>query len=116
MSTAGKDGSLQIYIWNSTISPYGDYLTQTITSTGSGNYAHFTNEKIDELMAAAVSEPDEAKRAEMYQQVQEELNNDCYLVPMFFGYLSNLTRDNVEGYMFTSEGYYLWNVRAVEEG
>lgn len=114
MQEGGKNGTFEMYIWNSTMSPYGDFLRKVITTTGNNNYAHFSNETIDSLMAEAVGEADTAKRAELYEKVQEELNNDCYLVPMFFGYLSNLTRDNVEGYQFTSEGYYFYNVRAVE--
>lgn len=115
MGEGGKNGTFEMYIWNTTMSPYGDNLRKLITTGGTSNYAHFSNEKIDQLMKDAVAESDEAKRAEMYGQVQDELNADCYLVPMFFGYLSNLTRDNVEGYQFTSEGYYMYNVRAVEK-
>lgn len=115
MGEGGKNGTFEMYVWNTTMSPYGDNLRKLITSDGASNYAHFANEKIDQLMSDAAAEGDTAKRAEMYEQVQDELNADCYLVPMFFGYLSNLTRDNVEGYQFTSEGYYMYNVRAVEK-
>ncbi|MDO4488140.1 MAG: ABC transporter substrate-binding protein [Eubacteriales bacterium] len=115
MNEAGKAGTLEMYVWNSTMSPFGDFSRKLITSDGASNYAHFKNEKIDKLMSDAAAEGDAAKRAELYEQVQDELNADCYLVPMFFGYLSNLTRDNVEGYQFTSEGYYMYNVRAIEK-
>ena len=115
MLEGGKNGDFEMYIWNTTVSPYGDFMSTNITTDAANNFAHFSNEKIDQLMAEAVSESDAAKRAQMYEQVQEELNSDCYLVPIFFGYLSNLTRDNVEGYQFTSEGYFLYNVRAVVE-
>lgn len=115
MSEGGKNGTFEMYIWNTTMSPFGDNLRKLITSDGASNYAHFANANIDQLMSDAAAEGDEAKRAQLYEQVQDELNKDCYLVPMFFGYLSNLTRDNVEGYQFTSEGYYMYNVRAVEK-
>ncbi len=115
MNDAGANGTLQLFIWNTTMAPYGDFLRQTITSGGTANYAHFSNPKIDELMAAGSAEVDNAKRAEIYEQVQEELNSDCYLVPLFFGYLSALTRANVEGYTLLSTGYYLNNTRAIVE-
>lgn len=115
MSEGGKNGTFEMYIWNTTMSPYGDNLRNLITSGGSANYAHFENAKIDELMNAGVAESDTAKRAEIYGQVIDELHNDCYLFPMFFGYLSNLTRDNVEGYIFSSEGYNFSYTRAVEK-
>lgn len=115
MNAGGQAGDFEMYIWNSTMSPYGNYLNQVLTTGGVNNFAHFSNEKIDQLMVEALAEADTAKRAQLYEQVQEEINNDCYLVPMFFGYLSYLTQENLEGYRFTPTGNFMYNVRAIVE-
>ena len=115
MGEGGTNGTFEMYVWNTTQSPYGDNMRNLITTDGAANYAHFSNARIDELMDAGVAETDEAKRAEIYGQVQDELHNDAYIVPLFYGYLSNLTRANVEGYIFSSQGYDFTYVKAVED-
>ena len=79
------------------------------------NFVKMSNETIDQLMGDAAAEEDPTVRAEMYQKIQEEMNADCYIVPMFYAYLSNLLRDNVEGYIFSNSGDYIYNVRALVE-
>ena len=115
MNEQGRAGEHELFIWNNTMQAYSDRMVNYITTDAAKNFAKISNETINQLMIDAAAEEDPAVRAELYQQVQEELNSECYIVPMFYAYLSNLVRDNVEGYVFSNSGDYLYNVRAVVE-
>ena len=115
MNEAGKAGTLELFVWNNTMQAYPDRMTNYITTDSVKNFVKMSNETIDQLMGDAAAEEDPTVRAEMYQKIQEEMNADCYIVPMFYAYLSNLLRDNVEGYIFSNSGDYIYNVRALVE-
>lgn len=49
---------------------------------GSNNYTYYDNEDLHELLIAAQSEVDEAKRNELYMQAQEIIHEDAPWVPL----------------------------------
>ena len=47
-----------------------DIMVPTLRTGGRGNSAGFSNAEVDRLLDAAETEPDQGKRAEMYQRAQ----------------------------------------------
>jgi peptide/nickel transport system substrate-binding protein len=48
----------------------------------SNNYSRYSNPQVDELLAQAQSNPDEAARAELYKQAQEIIKDDAPWIPL----------------------------------
>ncbi len=69
--------------------PVEDAMLSTAYSSGaSWNESAFSNERFDELLVAARAELDEAKRREMYFEMQRILNEDgSSVIPMFANYV-----------------------------
>lgn len=69
--------------------PVEDAMFTTVYSKGaSWNEAHWSNDRFEELMVTARSELDEAKRREMYFEMQQILNEDGgSVIPMFASYV-----------------------------
>ena len=49
---------------------------------GSNNYAYYSNDEVHDLLIAAQSETDEAKRIELYKQAQVIIHDDAPWVPL----------------------------------
>ncbi|MFZ4453036.1 ABC transporter substrate-binding protein [Salibacterium aidingense] len=77
-----------------------DNFLYTLLSTGSGNnYAFYSNEEADELMAEAQAETDEGKRAELYKEVQEIIHEDAPTVPLVHYESIMAGSDTLDGYI-----------------
>ena len=48
------------------------------------NESNFSNERFDKILVAARAELDEAKRAELYREMQMIIRDDCGVVVPFF--------------------------------
>ncbi len=70
--------------------PAADLMFTTAYATGAAwNEAFWSNAKFDELLAAARSELDQAKRATMYAEMQEIVADDSgTMVLMFYNYVN----------------------------
>ncbi|REK64423.1 MULTISPECIES: ABC transporter substrate-binding protein [Cohnella] len=71
-----------------------------LDSKGASNYTGYSNKQVDELLAKANVEPDEAKRTELYKEVQKIVTADA---PWAYLYESNLIAGfskDVKGYIF----------------
>jgi peptide/nickel transport system substrate-binding protein len=63
-------------------------LTVGYISSSSWNDTYFKNERFDSVLAAARGEGDQAKRKEMYFELQEILHNEGgTTIPVFASYL-----------------------------
>ena len=57
------------------------------------NEGHWTNARFDELLLAARSELDEAKRREMYQEMQQIVSFEgSTIIPMYNNYVMALSK------------------------
>lgn len=54
-----------------------DIMVPTLRTKGRGNFAGFSNVKVDALLDAAETETDQAKRAEMYKEAQAIVNAEA---------------------------------------
>lgn len=71
-----------------------------LDSKGASNYAAYSSAKVDDLLAQANKEPDEAKRNELYKEVQKQVTADT---PWVYLYESNLIvgmNKSLQGYVF----------------
>lgn len=71
-----------------------------LDSNGASNYTGYSSKIVDDLLAQANVEPDEAKRSELYKQVQKQVTADS---PWAYLYESNLIvgiSKGVNGYIF----------------
>ncbi len=61
------------------------------------NYTHFSNPKFDALYEKAFLETDDAKRFELYQQMDQIIIEEAPVIPLFYDKVARFTRKNVEG-------------------
>ena len=58
-------------------------LSNSFSTNGSTNYFNYSNPEVDALLESAASETDEAKLAEIYDQVQQLIAEDYVYIPMY---------------------------------
>ena len=64
--------------------PFAISSSQDIYRTGGGgNYGAYTSKKVDQLFAQAVRETDEAKSAELGNQIDQQLTADMATIPLY---------------------------------
>jgi peptide/nickel transport system substrate-binding protein len=64
--------------------PFAISSSQDIYRTGGGgNYGQYSSKKVDQLFAQAVREVDEAKSAELGNQVDQQLTADMATIPLY---------------------------------
>ena len=92
--------------------PVGDadyFLTQLFHSSNkgvSGNRAFYDNPEVDRLLDEARQEIDEAKRLDLYNQVQEILIEEAPMVYVHHqAYLTGVSQQ-IEGYWINDSGHY----------
>ncbi len=61
------------------------------------NYTHFSNAKFDALYEKAFLETDDAKRFELYQQMDQIIIEEAPVIPLFYDKAARFTRKNIEG-------------------
>ena len=59
-----------------------DLYSKLFGSNGTSNYFQYRSEKIDGLFKQGAAELDEAKRKEVYKNLQQEIANQAYLYPI----------------------------------
>lgn len=66
-------------------------------SPGGPNYTHFKNEKFDKLYEAAFLETNDAKRQELYKQMDALVMEEAPVIPLFYDKASRFTRSDIFG-------------------
>lgn len=59
-----------------------DLYSKLFGSNGTSNYFQYRSEKVDGLFKQGAAELDEAKRKEVYKNLQQEIANQAYLYPI----------------------------------
>lgn len=72
-----KDRDMFFNSWGNGALDPADIVPANLRSNGAGNSAGYNNAKVDQLIDAADNEVDQAKRAEMYKDVQKLVNDDA---------------------------------------
>ncbi|WP_299689834.1 ABC transporter substrate-binding protein [uncultured Vibrio sp.] len=84
--------------WGAETENFSDYLIKTRNlETGQGQYncGYYSNQEVDALVDRTHKELDEAKRAELLQNIEAILHQDAAFVPLHFQDLAWATSDNV---------------------
>lgn len=72
-----KQRDLYFTSWgNGSLDPY-DIMNPTLMTQARGNRSGFANAEVDKLLTAAETEPDSAKRSDMYKQAQAIVNREA---------------------------------------
>ena len=61
------------------------------------NYTHFKNELFDKLYKESVSEVDENKRYNLYQQMDSILIEESPIVPLYYDQVIRFSQKNIRG-------------------
>jgi oligopeptide transport system substrate-binding protein len=75
-----------------------DFLDILFASNTENNYGGYSNPAVDDLLAQADMEQDNAKSLALYQQVEQIIVNDAAVLPLWFGKEYTLVKPNVHGY------------------
>lgn len=73
-------------------------------TNASGNFVGYSNPQVDDLIAQGAQETDQAKRAEIYQQMQQTLITDLPWVNLFVANQYEAMKNYVKGYYHTPNG------------
>jgi peptide/nickel transport system substrate-binding protein len=95
------------YVTSDVIDP--DELTTYEVASEGGTKSFFTgykNPQVDELVVKARGELDEAKRKDLYSQIQKIVQQDAPFIFLFEQPSSYATRSNVQGFTVMSTGNY----------
>lgn len=77
------------------------------------NYTHFKNKKFDELFEKSLNESDDAKRFEIYKEMDKILIEEAPIVPLFYDQVFRLVSNNIEG--LTLNPMNLLNLKRVKK-
>ena len=72
------------------------FYSKNFTPNGP-NYTHFKDDFFDELYEQAISEVDNEKRYDLYQQMDSILIEEAPVVPLYYDQVIRFTRKNVQG-------------------
>jgi len=77
------------------------------------NYTHFKNKTFDELFEKSLNEPDNAKRFEIYKEMDKIIIEEAPIVPLFYDQVFRLVNNNIEN--FTLNPMNLLNLKRVKK-
>lgn len=88
------------------------FYSKNLSPTGP-NYTHFKNKKFDDLFEKVLKEPDNAKRFEIYKEMDKILIEEAPIVPLFYDQVFRLVNNNIEG--LTLNPMNLLNLKRVKK-
>jgi peptide/nickel transport system substrate-binding protein len=77
------------------------------------NYTHFKNKKFDELFERSLQESDNAKRFELYKELDKILIEEAPVVPLFYDQVFRLVSNDIQD--FTLNPMNLLNLKRVKK-
>ncbi len=91
------------------------YLFHSENTNGGGAWTNFVNEDLDNALADADTNTDEAARQQDYAVAQNIIMENALVLPMFTVNTSYITAPSVQGFSFDLEGYpYLYDISISE--
>jgi len=91
------------------------YLFHSENANGGGAWTNFVNEDLDNALADADTNTDEAAREQDYIAAQNIIMENALVLPMFTVNTSYITSPSVQGFSFDLEGYpYLYDISISE--
>ncbi|MFL5759196.1 MAG: ABC transporter substrate-binding protein [Thermomicrobiales bacterium] len=81
-----------------------EIMLQNFQTGASGNFVNYSNPKVDDLITKGIAETDQAKRTEIYQQLQQMLLDDLPWVNLFVANQYEAMKTYVKGYTHIPTG------------
>ncbi|MGC5328472.1 ABC transporter substrate-binding protein [Brevibacillus sp. SYSU BS000544] len=98
-----KNGEMELFLlgWTGDNGDPDNFLGTLLNKNniGGNNRSRYASEEASKVLIAAQSEPDQAKRTELYKQAQEIIFKDAPLVPMIHSTPPLAAKKNVVGYV-----------------
>lgn len=79
-------------------------ILNNFKSTEAGNFVGYKNPQVDQLIDQGIAETDQAKRAEIYQQIQQILLQDLPWVNLYIGQQYEAMKTYVKGFQHIPTG------------
>lgn len=101
-----KSNTAQIYrsAWFADMPDPDSFLTPLLSSGGSVNHSGYSNEKMDRMLLKARGIIDPMKRAEIYQQIEELVQESTPVIPLFYLSVNRVYQANVRGMEISALG------------
>jgi len=84
------------------------YSSKHSLDKGGINLGWVNNKKLDELLEQGAVEADQGKRASIYKEIQQEIDKQAYIIPIYDFPYTVAAGKQVEGLSFDSLGYPLF--------
>lgn len=98
-----KAKEYDFFLYNKSCGPHGDQFRTLLTYGHNTNRAHFNSPRVMELLDLAVVENDNAKRLEMYKEIQQITHDEMPYRPMFYGTNGYAWNKNVSGMIWAGD-------------
>ncbi len=105
-----KAGEIHMHLQAWGTAPQGDpdYFPSTLVESGVGyNFSGYSNEELDELLKKGRENFDDEVRKEHYDRIQEIINSELPLIPVFHKTQVSVGNGKVEGYKIHPAETYL---------
>lgn len=89
------------------VMPDPSFIYSVVHSTSSSNATRYNNPEVDDLLAQAGSEPDPAKRCELYDKIDQIVSGDAIFLAPFRGTSTWFFQPNVRGLKIVNQR--IWN-------
>jgi len=91
------DNALEVLVYNKTCGPQGDQFRTILTYGNGTNRCNYKSDRVMELLDLALAEKDDAKRKDMYKEIQEITHKEMPYAPLFYGVTSMLYDAGLSG-------------------
>jgi len=91
--------------YNVPLESWASAANRMFASGSNSNKALLSDPSIDDLLAKAAATQDEAKRAELYAQLQVYIHDNAVYIPSYYGSRDGAQQAGVEGIIWTNDGY-----------
>ncbi len=89
------------------------FFYSLIHSSGSANFFHLKNKKIDSLLVLGKKENNTNYRVDIYQKIEKELESEAVIIPLYYGMNTVATHNYVNDFNITSLGFMNINLKKV---
>lgn len=103
LTTTVEQGAHDAIVTNISLQSIGDRFHFVCNPNSSTNRALYTNEEMLAKFDEALAETDDAKRKELYKEIQTELNDVKPYVPFFYEVLCVGINKNLENYVWSAD-------------
>ena len=106
LSAKAKEGDYQVIMFSVTFTAAGSDAAKVYRPGMTANYAKYDNAKVTELLDQAGRETDDAKRKELYKEIQVIVHAECPYIPLYYANSGAAYIATLEGAVWNTSGTY----------